>query len=107
MAKGDSQLGKMNAGVEVEAGAQDGIVLAASRGHEAAVKLPLDNGADVNAKDAKGWTALHRAALQHKPMVCLLLDNGADIEARDKRGCTALHRAAASGQRAIVETFGA
>jgi ankyrin repeat protein len=39
----------------------------------------LDFGADLNAKDDRGFTALHRASeMGHKEIVTLLLENGAD-----------------------------
>ena len=54
-----------------------------------AMKLILDLGADVNAKNAQGLTALHGAA--HKAAlgeIQLLVDHGADLMARDKPGST-------------------
>jgi ankyrin repeat protein len=52
----------------------------------------LARGMDVNAKDEKGWTALHHAAYNGKDveLVRTLLDHGAAIDARDGEGCTAL-----------------
>src|SRR5262249_32664681 len=52
-----------------------------------AMKLILDLGADVNAKNAQGLTALHGAA--HKAAlgeIQLLVDHGANLMARDKPG---------------------
>lgn len=53
--------------------------VAASRGHEAVVRLLLERGADVNAKDKyRGETAL-RAAVSggHEVVMRLLLERGA------------------------------
>lgn len=44
-----------------------------------AVRAALDQGLDVNAQDAHGWTALHSAAFEGLPSVVkLLLERGAD-----------------------------
>jgi len=51
----------------------------------------LKDGADVNARDSEGWTALHWAASGRSvEIVRLLLKAGADINAQDNTGSTAL-----------------
>ncbi|KAI9891067.1 MAG: hypothetical protein M1814_003418 [Vezdaea aestivalis] len=81
-------------------------LLAASiGGHEAVVKLLLDKGADIHAKeDNNGWTALVGAAWNgHEAIVKLLLDKGADVNVKDNSGWTALHRTAWNGHETIVK----
>jgi hypothetical protein len=52
-----------------------------------AVKYCLEYGANVNAKDAKGYTALHGAAFRgDNEMVKYLISAGADIHATTKDG---------------------
>lgn len=54
-----------------------------------AVKYCLSHGANVNAKDAKGYTALHGAAFRgDNEMVKYLIAQGADIHATTKDGDT-------------------
>jgi ankyrin repeat protein len=56
-----------------------------------AIKLCLDHGADINAVDGTGMTALHGAAQKGKDQVVqFLADHGAKLDLRDKRGRTAL-----------------
>jgi ankyrin repeat protein len=62
-----------------------------------AVKMLLDLGADVNAVDNNGDTAMHGAAYNNYPLVVkLLADRGADPRSwnqRNKQGVTALFAA--------------
>ena len=53
------------------------------------VKRLLDNGADVNAVNELGNTALHFAVLQDEPVIVyLLLEAGADVSVKNKYGET-------------------
>jgi len=57
--------------------------IAAFRGDLAGVQAQLDAGADVNTKDADGWTPLHYSAnYGYKEIVQLLIGNGADVNAK-------------------------
>jgi ankyrin repeat protein len=50
-----------------------------------AVQLLLDLGADINAVDDNGETAMHGAAYQSRPkLVQLLADRGADVDVWDR-----------------------
>ena len=61
-----------------------GLVLAAQEGHLAVVRLLLEAGADKDAADTDGDTALHIAAKEgHLEVVRLLLEAGADKDAAD------------------------
>jgi len=72
-------------------------MLAAFRGNAAGVINLLESGADVNARDADGDTALMFAAYQgHGLVVALLLQYGANVYARARNGWTA-KKAAQSG----------
>jgi hypothetical protein len=60
---------------------------AAIRGHQGMVETLLARGADINAPDHRGWTALMYCArkAQHEVLVCLLAQ-GADVTARNNHG---------------------
>lgn len=80
------------------------IVIDAWGGDTMAVKAALDSGADVNAVDRGGGTALHQAAAKrHVPVVKLLLAAGADAKIADSAGRTALHFAARYLQPEIAQ----
>jgi ankyrin repeat protein len=60
----------------------------------ASIKLCLDAGADVNAVDDKGDTALHGAAQKGSDQVVqFLADHGAKLDIKDKKGRTPLDAA--------------
>jgi ankyrin repeat protein len=80
------------------------LLVAIAAGRLDQVKLLLDQGADVNARDGYGNTALLKAADRDvlddaaKGMLDLLLAKGADVNAKDRDGNTALMRAADAGK---------
>jgi ankyrin repeat protein len=63
----------------------------------------LEKGANVEARDIYGQTALHKATNEYQQqgkcvlMVRLLLEKGADVKAKDKDGDMALHKASRNG----------
>ena len=83
------------------------LLKAAQVGNIEAVKQHLADGADVNAKDFAGATALHNAVrvkvgettaankdvAAQKEIIELLIAAGADVNAKDFAGATALHNA--------------
>ena len=67
-------------------------------GIEGSVRLHINRGDDVNARDEKGMTPLMLAAHRNKASICrLLLDAGADRQSLDLLGRNALAIAVASG----------
>ena len=70
-----------------------------SRGAEEAVKVLLEAGAAINAKNEADFTALHGAAFRGlNEVVEYLVEQGADIDARDFRGRTPFRLAEGSKQ---------
>lgn len=64
---------------------------AVERGHDAAVEVLIETGADLNTRFAGGHTPLSAAAMRAQPaIVKMLIDAGADIESKNSLGYTAL-----------------
>jgi uncharacterized protein len=76
---------------------------AAGRSREA-VRILLQHGADVNAKQEGGWTALHAASQNGDvEMVQLLIASGAHVHARAGNNQNALDLALTKGHQAVVD----
>ncbi|KAK4136114.1 ankyrin, partial [Trichocladium antarcticum] len=64
---------------------------AAKDGHETIVRLLLDHGASLEARNVYGATPMWYAMSQgHLPVIQLLHENGADINSRDEAGMSGL-----------------
>jgi ankyrin repeat protein len=74
-------------------------------GHTEEVHLLLqDAQLQAGAADAKGLTALHKAAFKgHTSVVQLLMDAKAPVDAAAANGDTPLHKAATKGHTAVVQ----
>lgn len=85
-------------------GREDQFLQAAKAGNVSAVRVLLDKGVNIHAKDGHGETALHRAAMSgHKRIVDLLLEHGADTEWKGSFGGTALIAAARNRHQNTVQ----
>ena len=82
------------------------LVDAAKARNTAEVQKLLGEGADANAKDKAGWTALIWAAyFGRTDTVRTLLEKGADVNAKGKDGMTALMNAASADYQDIVHSL--
>ena len=74
------------------------LVYSAKKGHIDCLRVLLDAGADVNAKNEDGNTSLiYSAKKGHTDCLSALLDAGADVNAKDKNGVTSLMYSARNG----------
>ena len=79
-------------------------LMMATRGNVEGVRLLIEKGAEVNAKDGAGETALMAACTSgNADAVRLLIERGADVKAKSKRNETALGFAATAGVQESVE----
>jgi hypothetical protein len=69
------------------------LMWASHEGHPEVVKMLLEAGANVAARDKDGSTALSNASVKgNEEIVKMLLEAGSDVDARDEYGWTALMR---------------
>jgi uncharacterized protein len=67
------------------AGPNEDLLMAAEKGKTKRILEALENGADVNAADPRGWTPLMKAVTHnHSEAVNLLIERGANVNAREK-----------------------
>ena len=69
------------------------------------LRLLLERGADVNARNDRGRTPLHEVSHNGAVLevVHLLLEHGADVEAKDNDGKIALQHASEEGYDDVVK----
>ena len=61
------------------------IYVAAARGYETVIRLLIDSGADIEARDYEGSTPLCEVTKNyHEIMITLLLEKGVNINQRDE-----------------------
>ena len=79
---------------------------AAKAGNAQKVKDLLEKGADANAKNHEGTTALMVAAYKgSREIIAVLTERGADVNARDNEGSRALMAASLGGNLSGVEAL--
>lgn len=80
--------------------------LAARAGHDDAVKLLLEYGADSNAKDSWNGTPFHSACAEgHTQSVTAMLEKKADINALNNFAQTPLDLAVKHGKQEVIRTL--
>jgi ankyrin repeat protein len=80
------------------------LITAVNKKNIEAVKVLLQNGADVNWEDGFNTTALmYAASIGNIPIIKHLLDNGADIKHKDKQGNDAISTAKQAKQNDVVK----
>jgi serine/threonine protein kinase/ankyrin repeat protein len=81
-------------------------LMIASEGNTPMVEALLAAGAQVDSKDSRGRTALHRASAEPKPeAVRLLLEHSAKPNERAKDGSTPLIQAVTFGRAAVAQVL--
>jgi ankyrin repeat protein len=83
-------------GIDIEStnnNKQTPLICACDWGHPEAVKFLIEKGANVNARDARGRTALMYFDYDNPEITKLLINANADVNAKDHAGYTALMHA--------------
>ena len=93
----------LNNGANVNARDEDGNTALHWEYRGDIARVLLEHGADVNAKNNDGSSVLRCATSPE--VLDLLIEYGADVDARDDSGMTALHWAAIQGYAAFVEAL--
>lgn len=94
--------------VDVTDGSNDSMlhvaVVSRSADNIAVAKIFLEKGLNINSKNARGWTPLHKLARvgTKAEIVKFLLDNKADVNAVTNNGATPLHVAASNGREICI-----
>ncbi|KAF2227545.1 ankyrin repeat-containing domain protein, partial [Elsinoe ampelina] len=79
------------------------LMAASSRGNDSIVRLLLQRGADVHARNSDGWTALTKAVYHGKlSTVMALVSYGAEIDPVDNEGLPPLGLAVMQDDQEIV-----
>lgn len=79
------------------------VLRAAEAGDVRQLRRLIENGADINAADAQGWTPLMRAAKNHHlKAVAELITAGANLQAETRNGWNALSIAVKAGSPQII-----
>jgi ankyrin repeat protein len=83
------------------------LIMAAEKGHKKVVTLLLENGADINAANNFGGTALHGALSgRHADLAQFLIKRGADVNSKHLgSNITVLMTAAVQGYSGVVLTL--
>ena len=80
---------------------------ASRQGNLEAVKLLIDKGVDVNARNRSGSSALIVAAYTNRPgVVKALLETGADTDIKNRKGLTALQAAVRAANVRVIAILG-
>jgi ankyrin repeat protein len=80
------------------------LIVASMKGDVEKVISLLDSGADINAKDQRGWTALLWAVSRGQiDVMKLILDKGADVNVKGEHGWTPLMEAANRGNSDVTK----
>jgi ankyrin repeat protein len=66
----------------------------------------VDNGADINRRDAPGWTPLMECVMDDMPELCgYLIEKGADMTIANQRGATAAMLVQKFGRNNMLHYF--